>query len=1089
MIRLALASPVRLALCAGVLLGIANGEEPEAIKFFETSVRPLLAAECYDCHGPDKNKGGLRLDHIDWITKGGDTGPAIVAGKPDESLLVEAIRRDDPDFAMPPKTELSAADVEILEKWVALGAPWPKEAATGQDDLPIDEHGFTQADHDWWAKQPVTDPAVPEAGEKWNRNAIDAFVIRKLTEAKLKPAPEAPKEELVRRAYFDLHGLPPTPEQITAFVDDPAPDAWERLIDRLLEDPRYGERWAQHWLDVVRYADSDGYRADGYRPDVWRYRDYVIDAFNDDKPYDQFVREQIAADEFAADDPDTVIATAFLRHGVYEWNQRDARGQWDIIMTEMTNVTGETFLGLGVGCAQCHDHKFDPILQKDYFALQSFFNSTWWPEHDVLATPEQQADYDSKLAIWEKETAEIRAELDALQAPTIEGKRAAAVKMFPEDIKAIYAKPSEERNAYEKQLISLVQRQVDHDYRRIDWKKTFAKKPEELARYETLTAKLAEFDKLKPAALPTAFITTDIGTEPATTFIEKRGEQVPVEPAFLTLLDLPVPEIKPTESTTGRRTALAEWIADEANPFSTRVIVNRLWQRHFGVGLVATANDFGMLGAPPTHPELLDWLTTRFLDGDWQMKPIHRLIMNSATYRQTSRLEPGSEERIADPTNRLLWRFPPQRLDAEQLRDGMLATSGELQQRDGGSAVDGTSPHRSVFVKKRRNSPDEVLRTFDAPSGFGSASERIATTTPTQSLLLLNGKWSVTRAAAFAKRVLGSRQNIGPEEIASAYQMAYGRSPSESESAAALAFIQSQTGAVKAPEPTSKDPYAGETGLRPIAQKFVGVEGYDLGEKSLWLQPGSQFEQLDFTSVKLPEDSFTIEAITVLEAIYKDASVNTLISRWNGSHGNTGWALGATSASSGYGPRNLITQLTGDDFQGQRIYEVVASDLRVPDSKPAYLAAVISAEPSADDQTKGTVTFYVKDLSDPKAKLQIATVPHQIVGGLKSRDSIKALIGSRNGAGHRWDGQLARLVISDGALEESQLLVNGAKAKEATRVIDWDFSGSGSEPAPNTAWVPQKAKSAPSSPPTKELAAMTDFCHVLLSSNEFLYLH
>ena len=1077
--------PRSLATCATIFASLAQlhaAPDADAIRFFENKVRPLLAAECYECHGEEKSKGGLRADHIDFLLEGGDTGPALVAGKPGKSLLIEVVKRIDPDFAMPPKKELTPDQVAVLEQWVSMGAPWPEEKVTREK---TDENGFTAEDKAWWAVQPLAQVSPPKAGKDWARNEIDQFVARRLEENDLQAADPAGAEELVRRIYFDLHGLPPTPTEVSNFATDFAADedkAVADLVDRLLASPRYGERWGQHWLDVVRYAESDGYRADDYRPDSWRYRDYVIRSFNEDKPYDQFIREQLAADELAPHDPDKIIATAFLRLGIYEWNQRNARMQWDLIMTEMTNVTGEAFLGLGVGCAQCHDHKFDPILQKDYFALQAFLNSTWWPEDAPLGTPEQKENFAKQEAKWKAAAGELLAQLDEMKAPRIESFRKGVVKQFPEDVQSIYWKSAEERTAYEEQLAQLVQRQVDNRVRKADWAKEFGKNEDQKKRYEELTTELAKFDDLKPEPLPTGFITTDVSPDAATTRLKKRDEEVEVEPAFFTLLDEPAPSIQPTGSTTGRRTALANWIADESNPLSTRVIVNRIWQRHFVNGLVPTPNDFGRLGEEPSHPELLDWLTRKFLDGGWKMKPIHRLIMTSSTYRQTARREPTSVESMTDPRNRFLWRYPPHRLDSEQIRDAMLAASGELSHKEGGAAADGTSTVRSVYTKKRRNTKDPMMGGFDAPSGFSSAPTRVSTTTPNQSLLLVNGDWTLARAKAFANRLLGGKQEITADTIREGYRIAYGREPLTAEVEGALSFIGAQKAMVGAPAPPPAK-FPNENGLRPIGQVFSKIEGPELGDQALWLQPGSRFERLQVQGLDLPEEGFTIEAIANLDNIHKDASVNTLASRWNGSQSSAGWTFGITSEKSRYEPRNFIMQLIGDDFQDNRIYEVVASDLRFPLSKPTYIAAAVSPKPSKDDVTKGFVDFYLKDLSDPKAPLQKVHVPHQIVGGLSPDDAVRALIGGRDQKGHLWDGQLARITISSGVLDEKQLLVNEGSG---TRLIDFDFSkGTEAEPAPRTAWM---KKPAPKGEPSV-VSALTDFCQALITSNEFLYLH
>ena len=1080
-----------LLLAAGSIVSADEGEE---LRFFENDIRPLLAAECYDCHGPEKSKAGLRLDHRELILKGGDSGAALVEGKPDESLLVEAVRRGDPDFSMPPKTELTAKQVAALEKWVALGAPWPEEKVTRSA---VDEHGFSAEDRKWWAIQPVLDPSVPSAGKDWAKNDVDRFISARLEKENFQPAESAGAVELIRRMHFDLNGLPPSPEQVAAFEKHFASDAdaaVAKVVDELLASPRYGERWGQHWLDVARYAETDGYRADDFRPQSWRYRDYVIRSINEDKPYTDFVREQLAADEFAADDPETLIATAFLRLGVYEWNQRNAEMQWDIILTEMTNVTAEAFLGLGIGCAQCHDHKFDPILQKDHFALQAFLNTVWWPEHQPLASPEGLAEYEAKLAEWEKAAAEIRTELDAMKESYLVGKRAGAVKQFPAEVKVMYGKPAEEQTAYEKQIAALVQRQVDKEEQRADFKKAWAKDEKKLARYTELTEALKKFDHLKPAKPPMGFISTDVDRDPAGTIMKTRDSEELVKPAFLTLLGQEAPKIEPTETTSGRRLALANWIADDDNPLSTRVVVNRIWQRHFGQGLVPTPNDFGRLGEEPSHPLLLDWLTKRFLEDGWRMKPLHRMIMTSASYRQTARREPGDKENLSDPGNRLLWRFPPRRLDAEQVRDAMLAVSGELKHRAGGPSVDGAVANRSVYVKKKRNTPDAVIGGFDAPLGFSSAPSRIVTTTPNQSLMLFNGEWAMKRAGTLADRILGRGGKFGAEQVQRAYRSIYGRPASAEEVAAAVAFVNDQEQVVGEPAPPAMK-FPNEDGLRPIDQYFkpaVGGKAFGLGEKALWLQPGSRFERLEIQELVLPDDEFTIESVAILDAIHKDAAVNTLVSHWSGNQADAGWTFGITSEKSRYDPRNFIMQLIGDDFQNNRIYEVVASDLRFPIGKPVYIAATVSASPSADDVTKGTVTFYMKDLSDPKSPLETRTVTHQIVGGLKFQPAVKTLVSGRDQNGHLWDGQLARLVVSDAALDGDQLLVNGGKgSSRARRLVDLSFSDAKVDPpAVNTAWMERGANvGGTPAAATRLQGAVKDFCQALLNSNEFLYLH
>ncbi len=1067
-----------------VIPSLAMADDPldtAQLKFFETNVRPLLASKCVQCHGAEQQKGELRLDSLAAMLAGGESGPAIVPADPEASLLIEAINYE--SFEMPPKGQLSADSIAILTRWVKMGAPWPDSKS---DLIRSSEKTFTAEDRNWWAIQPVREPAVPEDGGDWARNEIDRFVARKLTAAGLQPAPEADRYELVRRAYFDLHGLPPTPAQIEQFVHDERPDAWQRLIRQLLESPRYGERWAQHWLDVVRYAESDGYNEDAFRPSASAFRDYVIRSLNDDKPYDQFVREHLAGDEIAPDDPDVFIGTAYLRHGIYEWNQRNARMHWGLIINEMTRVTGEAFLGIGIGCAECHDHKFDPILQQDYYGLQAFLSSVAWPMERPLAGPDEVAAHRQQLQAWEEATKAIRDEMHGLAKEPFDSNQAYIVGQFPDDIQAIYHKPDSEKTTYERQLSYLVHRQAQRAATRYDYEKALKGKPEKLKRYHELQAELKKFESLKPAPLPNAFVATDVGPEPAPTYLLTRTTKEEVAPSFLALLGADPPKITPTESTTGRRTALANWIARDDNPLSTRVIVNRVWQRHFGKGIVPTPNDFGTLGEPPSHPELLDWLTRRFLAEGWRIKPLHELLMNSATYRQTAYREPSAEEAEVDPTNRLLWRFRPQRLDAEQVRDAMLAVSGELQHREGGTSVNGTTPVRSVYVIKKRNKPDEMLSGFDAPLGFESAPDRIATTTPVQSLLLANGGWALDRSRAFAKRLLAGKGQLEPDDVRRAYRLVFGREATADEVGEAVEFVRGQSAVAAAP--AGADKFPNETGLRPRSQHFGAVKDVELGPKTLWIQPGSRFERLHVQQADGLDAQFTVEAITNLDRLYPDASVNTLLSRWNGSTKTNGWNIGVTSTKSAYQPRNFIVQLVGRTFQDEPAYEVVASGLRFPLNTPVYIAAAISATTSDENPTSGSVTFYMKDLSDPDAKLETATVETSVVSRIQN-PALKIVTGGRDGQGHLWDGQLARLTVSRRILPPEQLLV-GSDVDKASRIVDWTFAGDdGEQPAPHTAWLRKAAADELPGVSRKTLVAVTDFCHALFNSNEFLYLH
>ena len=1035
-------------LLAGLAALPAAADETQhaALQFFEKEIRPLLVERCYECHSGTKQKGGLRVDHIGYLKTGGDTGPAVVPGKPDVSPLIEAVRYHDADFQMPPKNsggKLKDTEIAALEKWVALGAPWPEEAGK---KVVVTEGGFTEEQRNYWFFRPVAKVMPPVVKHDWVRNDIDRFIVAKQTEHGLTPAAAADRHELVRRVYFDLHGLPPTKAEIDAFVNDKRPDAYEKLVDTLLASPRYGERWAQHWLDLVRYAESDGYNADAYRPSVWPYRDYVIKSFNSDKPYDQFVREQLAGDEIAPNDPEVMIATAFLRHPVYEWNQRDVRGQWDIIVTDMTDTTGELFLGLSMGCAHCHNHKFDPILQKDYYRLRAFFTPVQWRDDLKLATPEQQRAHDAQMAKWEAATAEIRAKMDALTQPIVEPRVERALKRFTEDLQAMVNKPAAERDAYEKQLAGLCERQMTHERRTFDPMKSL-KTDAQKAEYKALEAELKKFDSLKPEPLMDAFVATDASPVPPANALKTRKGEQNIAPGFPSILEPEEPKIPSKGNSTGRRTVLADWITRPDNPLSTRVIVNRVWQYHFGRGIVATASDFGTLGEPPTHPELLDFLTRRFVEGGWRLKPLHREILLSAAYRQTARREPDATAAEVDPSNRFLWRFHPRRLDAEQVRDALLAVSGELDPTAGGPAGDGNGTRRSVYTMKKRNNPNELLRALDMPAGFASTSERQSTTTPTQALQLLNGDWLLARARRLAEQA---------RSVDEAWLAVLGRPPSDKERAVAEDFLNRRSG-----------------GTGPAA-KAAAAEADTSGFKEnspherLLVQPGDK-----------EGDEFTIEAIVRLDSIDANASVRTIASRWTGGKDSLeafGWSLGVTGEKSRYKPRNLILQVVGEDENANIGYQVVASDLRVTLGHRHHVSARVSC-------TGRSVTFTLRDLDTPGASLQSAVVPLDIRSKL-SQGAAQRVIGGlhKRSPSHQWDGSIEAVRIAPGQLPDTAL--NADPERWSGGLVVWRAADPLSS---QFAWMGSDSATVEADDPFRQ--AMNDLCQVLLNSNEFFYLH
>jgi hypothetical protein len=1033
---------------------VAGQDDPAATKLFEEKVGPLLVARCYKCHSAEapKPKGGLRLDSREAALQGGDTGPALVPGKPDQSLLLKGVSWEDPDFKMPPKDKLPAAEAELLRQWIAKGAPWSGAVAKGRKP----EKKITDADRAWWSFQPVREPALPPADAQC-RNEIDRFVHARLKAEGLVPAPEADRRTLLRRLTFDLHGLPPTPEEIDAFEKDLSPGAYEKQVERLLAHPRYGERWARHWLDLVRYAESDGYKQDGYRPNTWPYRDYVIRAFNQDKPYDRFVLEQLAGDEIAPADPDVLVATGFLRLGIYEYNQRNAWGQWRDILNDITDVTGDAFLGLGMGCARCHDHKFDPILQRDYFALQSFFSGMLWRDDVPLATADEVAEHARKLQAWEAKTAALRAEIAAIEKPFLDNADKSILSKFLPELQAVHAKPAALRTAYDAQIYDLVQRQVIAERGLIDGK---IKGPTR-ERWSDLMRKLAEFDREKPRDLPPGLVITDVGPVAAPTTIPGDPERRVIEPAFLTVLGSEPPKIEPLEASSGRRLALARWLTRPDHPLAARVMANRVWQHHFGRGLVATSNDYGRLGEKPSHPELLDWLAARLVKDAWSIKALHRLIVTSATYRRSA-LHPAPEAgRLKDPDDRLLWKSAPRRLQAEAVRDSMLMASGEFDSHMGGPAVDPNLPRRTIYTKVHRNTHDPLLDAFDAPETFSSMPTRNSTTTATQALLMINGRWPLERAQAFARRLRASGARTNPELVRAAYRIAFGRAPSPEELVRGVAFLEKSAPAAKGAD-------------LPLVQAMPDRGGQAARFRSEHMEDRLCLE----ADPGLPSGDFSVEAVVILDSLYEDAAVRVIASQWSGKPGEPGWSFGVTSAKSKHQPRNLILQLTGEGGT-----EVVASDLRLELHKTHY----VSVSVKIGETGEGGVMFYLQDLSDPEAPLRTASVRHKVTGGYRSKAAF--MIGGRDGQkSHGWDGLIDEVRLSRAALPREQLLlVEGTPAGDAV-AGHWTFEIEPGFFKENGGRLkPLGRPEMPKVPGVASETGLADFCHVLLNSNEFLY--
>jgi len=1049
----------------------AAGNDGDA--FFREKVRPILSEQCFKCHSHEANKvkGGLVLDSRQGILTGGDTGPAAVPGDPEKSLLIKAIRYEDDDLKMPPNKgdgkKLPDASIAILTEWIKLGAAWPDEPK-GQKMTARPRGVITDEDRKWWAIQPMAKPAPPKLGA----HPIDSFILEKLNAAGLKPAPPAAPEQLARRIYFDLIGLPPTPEQTIRFTQAAKADsarAVAELTDELLASPRYGERWARHWLDVARYAESDGYRADEYRPTAWHYRDYVVRAFNSDKPYDRFVQEQLAGDELWPADADATTATGFLRHGSYEYNNRDVVEQWTTILNELTDVTGDVFLGLGMQCARCHDHKFDPILQKDYFRLRAFFAPLSWVDDRDAATAAQREEYAAKLKTWEEKTTDIRAQIEAIEQPARERSRKSAIEKFPEDVQAMMLKPDGTRTPYEQQLHELAFRQVYFEWARL----LTHVKGDDKDRLVRLQKELSAFDADKPLLLPLVPSAADVGPVAPPIRVPKRDSLGDIEPGFPTILDETPAKLTPLTNSTGRRSALAKWLTNPENPLSARVIVNRAWQYHFGHGLAANASDFGKLGDIPSHPELLDWLARRFVADGWSLKKLHRLIVTSATYQQaaagTQVATAAKAAATIDPENKLFWRYPTRRLDAEQVRDAILATTGELDLDQTGPSAGADKPRRTIYTKIMRNTRDSLLDVFDMPEGFQSTAQRNSTTTSTQALTLFNGTWILARAKALAARVIRESSSDEAERAATAMRVAWGREPSRDEITGARKFIAAQSALIDAREPEMK-PVTLNTDKMPFR------EG-----RGVVLTSGSMERLVMKNSPSFPDGDFTIEAFIVLNSLYPDSQVRTIASHWDGSKAHPGWTFGVTGKQSRYKPRTLVLLLNGQGTLGKDS-EAVFSALNLEVGKPYYVAASVHLADRHDG-----ITFYAKDLSNDDLPVQIVTVAHNTVAGIRGDGDFT--LGARGTKGHVWDGIIDDVRLSRVALPAEALLLNSGQQLHEATVGYWKFessSGIYSDSSPRGNNI--EARIAQSKPADPRAAAFVDFCHVLLNSNEFLYL-
>lgn len=706
----------------------------------------------------------------------------------------------------------------------------PRGAVSADRTPAAPPESFTAEQRAHWAYRPVTRPAPPKVKDRgWVRNPIDRFVLAAQEGMELRHAPEADRVSLIRRVTFDLTGLPPSPEEVEAFVKDVRPDAYERLVDRLLASPAYGERWAQHWLDLAHYADSNGFELDAERPDAWRYRDWVVRALNDDMPYDRFVTLQIAGDEAEPNDPSALIATGFGRSGPREvvGGNIDPAVRRQSELTEVTGTVGSVFLGLTLACARCHDHKFDALPATDYYRLQSFFAAAEFVERPLDPEAAFKAHEAAKKAV-EAKAAPFRKRMAEIEAPYRAALLEAKKGMLTPTERAVMALPPKNRTPAQKRLAEGLSTTL-----RVTWEEVaeaVAKNPADHAERERLKRSIDELERTLPRPPARAQALADEKPEAPETFVLRRGDtknhgpRVEPRPPGVVLASQPggafdQTAIRPTKQTTGRRLALARWLVRPDNPLTPRVIVNRLWQHHFGRGIVATPSDFGVRGEEPTHPELLDWLASELLAGGWRLKPLHRLMVTSAAYRQASAMTPADVARrqaVDDPDNAYLWRMNRRRLDAEALRDAMLAVTGELNPKAGGPGVlvpiekevedlifteaevvdlwpetPDPSEHlrRSLYLFRKRNVRYPLFDAFDAPDTQTACPERAVSTHALQALVLLNSDFAADRARALSARA-GREASTLDGRVERVYRRVLARGPSPRELEQARAFLK-----------------------------------------------------------------------------------------------------------------------------------------------------------------------------------------------------------------------------------------------------------------------------------------------------------
>lgn len=787
----------RWFLLSVVSLLAAQSDSPEAIA--------ILRKNCTSCHGSAMQMAGLRLDSRDGLLKGGGKGPAVISGSADKSRLIQMISHA-VQPSMPPGRKLPDPEITALKTWIDAGAPWPKEGGALEVKVAA-----------WWSFAPPVHPAPPANSAK---APVDQFIAARLTANGLQPAGRATKDALVRRAYYDLHGLPPTFEQAQQFVHDASPDAWEKLIDELLASPRYGEKWGRHWLDLVRYGDTAGFEQDPYLLDSWRFRDYVIESFNNDKPYDRFVKEQIAGDEFWPDDPKARMGTGYFTVGT----NRDMLYKVEDInrieqLTDYVDTTSSVFMGLTVGCARCHDHKFDPIPQRDYYRMQAIFTPA--VKNRIFLDYNAARGYDIQANYREFKLRDIGEEISTLQRPYREKLRKDKIALLETDLRDAFSTADEKRTPAQRVLVD-----SNPDAVRVTQDEIYkALSADDRARIDALGRKLVGMfanhnsGPIAPGVMDPDRISPD-------TYMPVRGGNdlgVKVPAGLLTALGgTDIPEPAAEAITTFRRKALAEWLTSKEHPLTARVMVNRIWQYHFGRGIVATPSDFGTRGVKPSHPELLDWLATEFVSRGWSIKAMHKLIMLSEAYQRDTAAPEAVQSK--DPENIWLSHFSRRRLSAEEVRDSVLQAAGTLNLTMGGRPVvppqtkeelygmsqppDNFWPvswnkkdhtRRTVYTLIRRSYRPPLMEAFDGLDGTLHCSRRDESTVAPQSLTLMNSDFAYDQARRFAAKL--SQESDPTKLVTKAYQDALAREPQPDELKLTVEFLRKQqerTGSMEA---------------------------------------------------------------------------------------------------------------------------------------------------------------------------------------------------------------------------------------------------------------------------------------------------